>query len=92
MECGGNEPIIVFEDADLEQAINLGAAFIIGNTGQVLLLYLIIKYKLKFNLQFLFVSTTPHPPHPKHYPQTSTNNAASPQGQHDQVRLKLHPS
>ena len=35
MECGGNAPFIVFEDADLEAAINLGAALKIGNTGQI---------------------------------------------------------
>jgi len=35
MECGGNAPFIVFEDADLEQAINLGAALKVGNSGQI---------------------------------------------------------
>ena len=35
MECGGNAPFIVFDDADLEAAINLGAALKIGNTGQI---------------------------------------------------------
>jgi len=35
MECGGNAPFIVCEDADLEAAINLGAALKIGNTGQI---------------------------------------------------------
>lgn len=35
MECGGNAPFIVFEDADLEAAMDLGAALKIGNTGQI---------------------------------------------------------
>ncbi|CAN0593628.1 unnamed protein product, partial [Ectocarpus sp. 12 AP-2014] len=35
MECGGNAPFIVMDDADLESAINLGAALKIGNTGQI---------------------------------------------------------
>jgi succinate-semialdehyde dehydrogenase/glutarate-semialdehyde dehydrogenase len=35
MECGGNAPFIVFEDADLEAAINLGAALKVGNSGQI---------------------------------------------------------
>lgn len=35
MECGGNAPFIVFEDADLELAITHGAALKIGNSGQV---------------------------------------------------------
>lgn len=35
MECGGNAPFIVFEDADLEAAINLGAALKTGNSGQI---------------------------------------------------------
>ena len=35
MECGGNAPFIVFDDADLELAINLGAALKIGNSGQI---------------------------------------------------------
>lgn len=35
MECGGNAPFIVFEDADLEKAIMLGAALKIGNSGQI---------------------------------------------------------
>lgn len=35
MECGGNAPFIVFEDADIAAAINLGAALKIGNTGQI---------------------------------------------------------
>lgn len=35
MECGGNAPFIVFEDADLEAAIDLGAALKTSNTGQI---------------------------------------------------------
>lgn len=35
MECGGNAPFIVFEDANLEEAIQLGAALKTGNTGQI---------------------------------------------------------
>lgn len=35
MECGGNAPFIVFDDADMELAINIGAALKIGNTGQI---------------------------------------------------------
>ncbi|WP_020568209.1 aldehyde dehydrogenase family protein [Neolewinella persica] len=35
MECGGNAPFIVCEDADLEAAINLGAALKTGNSGQI---------------------------------------------------------
>ena len=35
MECGGNAPFIVFEDANLEDAIQIGAALKIGNTGQI---------------------------------------------------------
>ena len=35
MECGGNAPFIVFEDADMETAVQLGAALKIGNTGQI---------------------------------------------------------
>ncbi|PKB42176.1 succinate-semialdehyde dehydrogenase/glutarate-semialdehyde dehydrogenase [Cellulophaga sp. RHA19] len=35
MECGGNAPFIVFDDADLELAINIGAALKVGNTGQI---------------------------------------------------------
>ena len=35
MECGGNAPFIVFDDADLELAVNIGAALKIGNTGQI---------------------------------------------------------
>jgi succinate-semialdehyde dehydrogenase/glutarate-semialdehyde dehydrogenase len=35
MECGGNAPFIVCADADLDAAINLGAALKVGNTGQI---------------------------------------------------------
>lgn len=35
MECGGNAPFIVSADADMELAINIGAALKIGNTGQI---------------------------------------------------------
>lgn len=35
MECGGNAPFIVCEDADLEEAIQLGAALKTSNTGQI---------------------------------------------------------
>jgi len=35
MECGGNAPFIVFDDADMELAVNIGAALKIGNTGQI---------------------------------------------------------
>ena len=35
MECGGNAPFIVFPDADMDTAINIGAALKIGNTGQI---------------------------------------------------------
>lgn len=35
MECGGNAPFIVFEDADLELAMNIGAALKTGNSGQI---------------------------------------------------------
>ncbi|MDO6810735.1 aldehyde dehydrogenase family protein [Zobellia galactanivorans] len=35
MECGGNAPFIVCEDADLELAINIGAALKTGNSGQI---------------------------------------------------------
>lgn len=35
MECGGNAPFIVFEDADLEEAIKIGATLKIWNTGQI---------------------------------------------------------
>lgn len=35
MECGGNAPFVVFEDADIERAINHGSALKYGNTGQI---------------------------------------------------------
>jgi len=35
MECGGNAPFIVCKDADLEEAINLGAILKTANTGQI---------------------------------------------------------
>jgi len=35
MECGGNAPFIVFADANLEAAIDLGAALKVGNSGQI---------------------------------------------------------
>lgn len=35
MECGGNAPFIVMGDANLNAAIELGAALKIGNTGQI---------------------------------------------------------
>jgi len=35
MECGGNAPFIVFDDADMDLAINIGAALKTGNTGQI---------------------------------------------------------
>ncbi len=35
MECGGNAPFIVFPDADLGQAIAIGAALKTGNSGQI---------------------------------------------------------
>ncbi|SDE42594.1 succinate-semialdehyde dehydrogenase / glutarate-semialdehyde dehydrogenase [Pricia antarctica] len=35
MECGGNAPFIVCEDADMELAVNIGAALKIGNSGQI---------------------------------------------------------
>lgn len=35
MECGGNAPFIVCEDADLNTAVEHGAALKIGNTGQI---------------------------------------------------------
>ena len=35
MECGGNAPFIVFDDADLDLAIAHGAALKIGNSGQI---------------------------------------------------------
>ena len=35
MELGGNAPFIVFEDADIEAAINIGSAIKFGNCGQI---------------------------------------------------------
>ncbi len=35
MECGGNAPFIVCEDADLDLAVNIGSALKIGNSGQI---------------------------------------------------------
>ncbi|MBU2912754.1 MULTISPECIES: aldehyde dehydrogenase family protein [Reichenbachiella] len=35
MECGGNAPFIVLEDADLELAVNIGSALKLGNSGQI---------------------------------------------------------
>ena len=35
MELGGNAPFIVFDDADIEVAINIGAAIKFGNCGQI---------------------------------------------------------
>ena len=35
MECGGNAPFIVCEDADLELAVNIGTALKVGNSGQI---------------------------------------------------------
>lgn len=35
MECGGNAPFIVFDDANMDLAINIGAALKTGNTGQI---------------------------------------------------------
>jgi succinate-semialdehyde dehydrogenase/glutarate-semialdehyde dehydrogenase len=35
MECGGNAPFIVFPDANMELAVNIGAALKIGNSGQI---------------------------------------------------------
>lgn len=35
MECGGNAPFIVMDDADLDLAITLGTALKVGNTGQI---------------------------------------------------------
>lgn len=35
MECGGNAPFVVFDDADIEAAVELGAALKTGNTGQI---------------------------------------------------------
>ena len=35
MELGGNAPFIVFADADIELASNIGAAIKFGNCGQI---------------------------------------------------------
>jgi succinate-semialdehyde dehydrogenase/glutarate-semialdehyde dehydrogenase len=35
MELGGNAPVLVFEDADLEKAVDTVAALKFGNTGQI---------------------------------------------------------
>ncbi len=35
MECGGNAPFIVAEDADLELAVNIGAILKTSNSGQI---------------------------------------------------------
>ncbi|MEM6582123.1 MAG: aldehyde dehydrogenase family protein [Pseudomonadota bacterium] len=35
LECGGNAPFIVAEDADLDLAVDVGAALKIGNAGQI---------------------------------------------------------
>ena len=35
MECGGNAPFIVFDDAHLEQALEHGVALKLGNAGQI---------------------------------------------------------
>lgn len=35
MECGGNAPFIVFEDADIDKAVAIGTALKIGNSGQI---------------------------------------------------------
>lgn len=35
LECGGKSPLIVFKEADLEQAIKWGAAGIFSNMGQI---------------------------------------------------------
>ena len=35
MELGGNAPFIIFDDADIEAAINIGAAIKFGNCGQI---------------------------------------------------------
>ena len=35
MELGGHAPLIVFDDADLEHALNVSAAFKFRNAGQV---------------------------------------------------------
>lgn len=35
MECGGNAPFIVFDDANLEEALAVGTGVKYGNTGQI---------------------------------------------------------
>ena len=35
MELGGNAPFIVFDDAELENAVNIAAAIKFGNCGQI---------------------------------------------------------
>ena len=35
MECGGNAPFIVFDDANIDLAVDIAAALKIGNTGQI---------------------------------------------------------
>ena len=35
MELGGNAPFIIFEDADLSKAIDIGIALKFGNCGQI---------------------------------------------------------
>ena len=35
MELGGNAPFIIFDDADIDTAINIGAAIKFGNCGQI---------------------------------------------------------
>lgn len=35
MECGGNAPFIVFDDANLEDALGVGTGVKYGNTGQI---------------------------------------------------------
>jgi len=35
LECGGNAPFIVFEDADLSLSVDIAAALKIGNSGQI---------------------------------------------------------
>lgn len=35
MECGGNAPFIVCEDAEIDLAVSIGAALKIGNSGQI---------------------------------------------------------
>ncbi|GJM64275.1 aldehyde dehydrogenase family protein [Persicobacter diffluens] len=35
MECGGNAPFIVFEDADMDEALAIGGGVKFGNSGQI---------------------------------------------------------